>query len=60
MLDKIDKKRRDRLTNTELLGAYMISSGNDFGPGTSYGNHYLHYLISTSQYIFDKQESCMY
>lgn len=37
MLDKLDKKRRDRQTNSEILGQFMLSAGNDFGPGTSYG-----------------------
>ena len=28
---------RSRLSNLEWLGLDMISSGNDFGPGTTYG-----------------------
>jgi endophilin-B len=35
--EKMDKKKRDRLTSTETLGQYMIDAGNEFGPGTSYG-----------------------
>ncbi|XP_014663884.1 PREDICTED: endophilin-B1-like [Priapulus caudatus] len=30
--------KRDRVTNHELLGLYMIEAGNDFGPGTAYGS----------------------
>ena len=37
MLEKLDKKKRERETNTETLGQFMLSAGNDFGPGTSYG-----------------------
>ncbi|XP_023215810.1 endophilin-B1-like [Centruroides sculpturatus] len=37
LFEKLDKKR-DRLTNSELLGQDMIDSGNDLGPGTAYGS----------------------
>lgn len=37
VMEKIDKKR-DRHTNSELLGQDMIDSGNDLGPGTAYGS----------------------
>lgn len=36
--EKMDKKKRDRYTNAEQLGQVMIDSGNDYGPGTAYGN----------------------
>jgi len=36
--DKLDKKKRERATNHDILGQYMIDAGNEFGPGTSYGN----------------------
>jgi endophilin-B len=34
--DKLDKKNT-RMTNTEYLGEDMISAGQEFGSGTSYG-----------------------
>ena len=46
--EKVDKKKRDRLTNTETLGQYMIDSGNEFGPGTSYGKQLFSNLEITS------------
>ena len=33
----MDKEKPPRLNNNELLGNYMISAGNEFGPGASYG-----------------------
>ncbi|KAK7870651.1 hypothetical protein R5R35_009142 [Gryllus longicercus] len=38
LFDKIEKKRPNRLSNLEYLGLDMMEAGNDFGPGTSYGN----------------------
>ncbi|XP_050389644.1 endophilin-B1 isoform X2 [Patella vulgata] len=38
LYEKLEKKKKDRVTNAEQLGLYMVDSGNDFGPGTSYGN----------------------
>ncbi|XP_041370342.1 endophilin-B1-like isoform X2 [Gigantopelta aegis] len=38
LYEKLDKKKKDRMTQTEQLGQYMLDAGNDFGPGTSYGN----------------------
>lgn len=38
LLEKIDKKRPNRLSNLEYLGLDMIEAGNEFGPGTSYGS----------------------
>ncbi|XP_064650375.1 endophilin-B1-like isoform X2 [Lineus longissimus] len=35
--DKLEKKKRERLTNEESLGSVMVDAGNEFGPGTSYG-----------------------
>ena len=37
LYEKLDKKKKDRMTQTEQLGQYMVDAGNDFGPGTSYG-----------------------
>ena len=37
VVDKLDKKKRERQTNTEYLGQTMIDAGNEFGPGTPYG-----------------------
>ncbi|XP_074655481.1 endophilin-B1-like [Tubulanus polymorphus] len=36
--EKVDKKKRDLVTNEEQLGQFMVDAGNEFGPGTSYGN----------------------
>ncbi|XP_062847105.1 endophilin-B1a [Trichomycterus rosablanca] len=36
--EKLDKKAPTRMNNHELLGQAMIDSGNEFGPGTAYGN----------------------
>ncbi|EZA61715.1 endophilin-B1 isoform X2 [Ooceraea biroi] len=36
--EKIDKKKPNRLNNLEYVGHDMIEAGNDFGPGTAYGN----------------------
>lgn len=37
VLEKIEKKKPNRLANLEYLGQDMIDAGNDFGPGTPYG-----------------------
>ena len=31
VVDKLDKKKRERQTNTEYLGQTMIDAGNEFG-----------------------------
>ncbi|KAJ7406089.1 Endophilin-B1 [Willisornis vidua] len=36
--EKLDRKAPSRMNNPEILGQYMIDAGNDFGPGTAYGN----------------------
>ncbi|XP_008305850.1 endophilin-B1a isoform X2 [Cynoglossus semilaevis] len=36
--EKLEKKVPTRLNNHEMLGQTMIDSGNEFGPGTAYGN----------------------
>ncbi|XP_043859183.1 endophilin-B1 isoform X2 [Dromiciops gliroides] len=36
--EKLDRKAPSRTNNQELLGQFMIDAGNDFGPGTAYGN----------------------
>ncbi|XP_013400161.1 endophilin-B1 isoform X2 [Lingula anatina] len=38
LYDKLDRKKRERQNNLERLGQFMVDAGNDFGPGTSYGN----------------------
>ncbi|KAL5012306.1 hypothetical protein ScPMuIL_010857 [Solemya velum] len=38
LYEKLDKKKRDRMNNAELLGQVMVDAGNDYGPGTAYGN----------------------
>ena len=39
VFDKLDRKKRDHVTNHELLGQTMLDAGNEFGPGTSYGKY---------------------
>ena len=34
---KLDKPKPPRATESETLGQSMIEAGNDFGPGTNYG-----------------------
>ncbi|XP_053100140.1 endophilin-B1 isoform X3 [Hemicordylus capensis] len=36
--EKLDRKAPSRMNNPEVLGQYMIDAGNEFGPGTAYGN----------------------
>ncbi|CAL1536572.1 unnamed protein product [Lymnaea stagnalis] len=38
LYEKLDKKKKDRTTQYEVLGHAMVDAGNEFGPGTSYGN----------------------
>ncbi|KAG7487516.1 hypothetical protein MATL_G00024380 [Megalops atlanticus] len=38
LYEKLEKKAPSRMNNHELLGQSMIDSGNEFGPGTAYGN----------------------
>ncbi|KAJ8376076.1 hypothetical protein SKAU_G00066560 [Synaphobranchus kaupii] len=38
LYEKLEKKAPTRLNNHEQLGQSMIDSGNEFGPGTAYGN----------------------
>lgn len=35
--EKLDKKKRDRVNHHEVLGHVLVDGGNDFGPGTTYG-----------------------
>ena len=39
---KLDKPKPPRLTESEALGQSMIEAGNDFGPGTNYGEMFCH------------------
>ncbi|KAL4218692.1 Endophilin-B1 [Mactra antiquata] len=43
--EKLDKRKRDRNNVYESLGGVMVDSGNEFGPGTAYGNA----LVKTGQ-----------
>ena len=44
LYEKLDKRKRDRNNSHETLGQIMVDAGNEFGPGTSYGessfNHF--------------------
>ena len=37
LYEKLDKRKRDRNNSHETLGQIMVDAGNEFGPGTSYG-----------------------
>ena len=37
LYEKLDKRKRDRNNGHETLGQIMVDAGNEFGPGTSYG-----------------------
>ena len=37
LYEKLEKKAPTRMNNHELLGHTMIEAGNEFGPGTAYG-----------------------
>jgi len=38
LFEKLEKKRPNRLSNLEHLGLDMVQAGQEFGPGTAYGN----------------------
>ncbi|XP_070176299.1 endophilin-B1-like isoform X2 [Littorina saxatilis] len=38
LYEKLEKRKKDRMTYYETLGNCMVDAGHDFGPGTSYGN----------------------
>ncbi|KAG8436691.1 hypothetical protein GDO86_007689 [Hymenochirus boettgeri] len=38
LYEKLDRKAPSRLNNQEQLAQYMTDAGNEFGPGTAYGN----------------------
>ena len=56
VVDKLDKKKRERQTNTEYLGQTMIDAGNEFGPGTPYGECNLQFRNYWHQSAFLKRK----
>jgi len=38
LYEKLDKKKKDRVTQYEVLGNVMVEAGREFGPGTPYGD----------------------
>ncbi|KAL8606429.1 hypothetical protein ACOMHN_060334 [Nucella lapillus] len=36
--EKLEKRRKDRMTTFETAGNCMVDAGHDFGPGTGYGS----------------------
>lgn len=38
VMDKLEKKKKDRLTPAEELGGAMVDAGNELGAGSTYGN----------------------
>lgn len=49
--EKLEKKVRTRMNNHELLGQSMIESGNEFGPGTAYGECHGETLTGTGAVV---------
>lgn len=49
--EKLEKKVPTRMNNHELLGQSMIESGNEFGPGTAYGECHGETLTSTGAVV---------
>ena len=43
--EKLDKKKRDRVNHHEVLGQVLVDGGNDFGPGTTYGEDTIWQII---------------
>ena len=41
LYEKLDKRKRDRNNSHETLGQIMVDAGNEFGPGTSYGESFV-------------------
>ena len=37
LYEKLEKRKKDRMTSYETLGTHMVDAGHEFGPGTSYG-----------------------
>ena len=65
LYEKLDKRKRDRNNSHETLGQIMVDAGNEFGPGTSYGessfNHFIPKFIMSKYFrnIFDIVNSGM-
>ena len=45
MYDKLEIRKDHRMNNLEYLGQAMTDSGNEFGPGTPYGQNVDNYII---------------
>lgn len=50
LYEKLDRRKKERVTQYEILGTNMVEAGNDFGPGTSYGELYIYYFLSVVHY----------
>ena len=37
VFDKLEKKKKDRITPAEELGGAMVEAGNELGAGSTYG-----------------------
>jgi endophilin-B1 len=44
LMEKIDRRRMNRLSNLDYLGVDMVEAGNDLGPGTLYGKPLIAYF----------------
>lgn len=52
LYEKLDRRKKERVTQYEILGNNMVEAGQDFGPGTSYGELYVYYFLSVVHSIF--------
>lgn len=48
--EKLDKRKRDRNNVYESLGGVMVDAGNEFGPGTAYGELSFHVRFCFRKY----------
>ena len=60
LYEKLEKRKKDRMTTYETVGNNMVDAGHEFGPGTSYGKEQFLFLISTSffpnfSYLWDQE-----
>ena len=46
LYERLEKRKKDRMTSYETLGNQMVDGGHEFGPGTSYGKCLLLHLLN--------------
>lgn len=52
LYEKLDRRKKERVTQYEILGTNMVEAGNDFGPGTSYGELYIIFCLLSTVYLY--------